>query len=156
MKVNNVIRFLEARKVSFTAFELPAEKLGAEEAAQFLGVSPSLVYKTIVVTREGKGKPVLAVVPGDREVDLKLLARAVGEKKLHLPTQREAEALTGLQAGGISPLALLNRGFQVFIDASAQAYPEIYISGGQRGLNIHLAPVDLARLVNAKFVEISH
>lgn len=156
MKTNNVTRFLEARKVPFTAFELPEEKLGAAEAARFLGVPPALVYKTIVVTREGKGKPVLAVVPGDREVDLKLLARAVGEKKLHLPTQREAEALTDLQAGGISPLTLLNRGFQMLIDASAQSYPEIYVSGGQLGLNIRLSATDLARLVNAKFAEISH
>jgi len=156
MKTNNVTRFLEARKVPFTAFELPEEKLGAAEAARILGVPPAQVYKTIVVTREGKAKPLLAVVPGDREVDLKLLARAVGEKKLHLPTQREAEALTGLQAGGISPLALVNRGFQVLIDASAQTYPEIYISGGLRGLNIRLAAADLARLVNAKFAEISH
>jgi Cys-tRNA(Pro)/Cys-tRNA(Cys) deacylase len=156
MKTNNVTRFLEARKVPFTAFELPEEKLGAAEAARILGVPPAKVYKTIVITREGKAKPLLAVVPGDREVDLKLLARAVGEKKLHLPTQREAEALTGLQAGGISPLALVNRGFQVLIDASAQTYPEIYISGGLRGLNIRLAAADLARLVNAKFAEISH
>jgi Cys-tRNA(Pro)/Cys-tRNA(Cys) deacylase len=156
MKTNNVTRFLEARKVPFTAFELPEEKLGAAEAARILGVPPAQVYKTIVITREGKAKPLLAVVPGDREVDLKLLARAVGEKKLHLPTQREAEALTGLQAGGISPLALVNRGFQVLIDASAQTYPEIYVSGGLRGLNIRLAAADLARLVNAKFAEISH
>jgi hypothetical protein len=79
MKTNNVTRFLEARKVPFTAFELPEEKLGAAEAAQFLGVPPALVYKTIVVTREGKGKPVLAVVPGDREV-IELLARRLARR----------------------------------------------------------------------------
>ena len=56
-------------------------------------------------TTEGKGKAILAVVPGPLEVDLKLLAKAVGEKKLAIPTQKEAERLTGLQAGGISPLA---------------------------------------------------
>ena len=55
-----------------------------------------------------------------------------------LPTEREAERLTGLQAGGISPLALLNRGFQVVLDESAQEHAEIYISGGQRGLDIRL------------------
>jgi Cys-tRNA(Pro)/Cys-tRNA(Cys) deacylase len=71
-----------------------------------------------------------------------------------LPTEREAERLTGLQAGGISPLALLNRGFQVVIDTSAQAHDEIYISGGQRGLNIRLAPTDLARLTGARFANI--
>jgi Cys-tRNA(Pro)/Cys-tRNA(Cys) deacylase len=94
-----------------------------------------------VVTREGKGKPILAVIPGDKEVDLKRLAQAVGEKKVTLPTEREAENLTGLKAGGISPLALINRGFQVLLDSSAQSHPEIYVSGGQRGLNIRLPPL---------------
>ena len=155
MKPNNVTRLLDQRKIAYTAFELPAEKLGALEAAQYLGVAPSLVYKTIVVTREGKGKPILAVVPGDLEVDLKALASALGEKKVYLPTEHEAERLTGLQAGGISPLALINKGFQVIVDASAQALPEIYVSGGQRGLDIRLAPSALALLTNARFAVVS-
>lgn len=154
MITKNVTRLLDQRKINYNAFELPPEKLGAIEAAQFLGVSPGLVYKTIVITREGKGKPILAVVPGDREVDRKALASAAGEKKVFVPTQREAEQLTKLQAGGISPLALINRGFQVIIDASAQVLPEIFISGGQRGLNIRLAPSDLASLTNARFAPI--
>ncbi|MBN1536028.1 MAG: aminoacyl-tRNA deacylase [Anaerolineales bacterium] len=155
MKPNNITRLLDQRKIAYTAYELPAEKLGAVETAQYLDVPPNLVYKTIVVTRIEKGKPILAIVPGDHEVNLKTLASAVGEKKLALPTEKEAERLTGLQAGGISPLALLNRGFQVFIDCSAQSVSEIYISGGQRGLNIRLAPAALAHLVNAKFAAIT-
>ncbi len=155
MKPTNITRLLDQRKIAYTAFELPAEKLGAVEAAQHLGVAYNLVYKTIVVTREGKGKPILAVVPGDRELDLKALASALVEKKVYLPTEREAESLTGLQAGGISPLALINKGFQVIIDASAQAFPEIYVSGGQRGLNIRLAPSALALLTNARFAVIN-
>jgi Cys-tRNA(Pro)/Cys-tRNA(Cys) deacylase len=131
------------------------EKLGAVEAAQILAVPPEEVFKTIVVTREGKGKPVLAVVPGLHEVDLKALAKFLGEKKLGLPSEREAERLTGLQAGGISPLALINRGFQVVIDASAQDYQRIYISGGQRGLNIHLPVAALAELCNARFAAVA-
>jgi Cys-tRNA(Pro)/Cys-tRNA(Cys) deacylase len=114
------------------------------------------VYKTIVITREGKGKPVLAVVPGPYEVDLKALAKALGEKKVLLPTEREAEKLTGLQAGGISPLALLQRGFQVVLDESALAHAEIYISGGQRGLDIRLPVEALVALTNAKLAQISH
>jgi Cys-tRNA(Pro)/Cys-tRNA(Cys) deacylase len=154
LKPNNVTRMLDAHKVVYNAFELPAEKLGAFEAAQILGVPPGLMYKTIVVTREGKGKPILAVVPGDREVDLKALAKAVGEKKVFLPTEREAERITGLQAGGISPLALINRGFQVILDSSAESLPEIYVSGGQRGLNIRLSPTALCSLTNAKFAQV--
>jgi Cys-tRNA(Pro)/Cys-tRNA(Cys) deacylase len=149
MKPTNVTRMLDARKIPYTVFELPNEKLGALEAAEYLGVSPELVYKTIVVTREGRGKPILAVVPGQNEVDLKALAKVLGEKKVSLPTQREAEKLTGLQAGGISPLALLQRGFQTVIDDSARQHPEIYISGGQRGLNIRLPVEALVSLTGA-------
>jgi len=151
---NNVTRFLDAHKVNYIAHELPAEKLGAVEAAQYMDVLPDLVFKTIVITREKK-KPLLAVIPGPRTVDLKLLAVFLAEKKVFLPTEREAEALTGLQAGGISPLALINKGFQVVIDSAAQGYEKIYISGGQRGLDIQLPVDDLAKLTNARFGNIS-
>lgn len=152
---NNLTRLLDSRKINYTAHELPVEKLGALEAATYLGVSPALVYKTIVVTRLGKGKPILAVVPGSLEVDLKLVAQVVSEKKVSLATEKEAERLTGLQAGGISPLALINKGFQVLVDASAQNQPEIYISGGQRGLNIRLAVTDLLNLTNARLASLT-
>jgi Cys-tRNA(Pro)/Cys-tRNA(Cys) deacylase len=155
MPTNNITRLLDSRKIAYTAFDLPPEKLGALETAHLLNVSPEVIYKTIVVTRQGKGKPILAVIPGDREVDLKLLAKALDEKKLHLPTEREAEQLTGLQAGGISPLALINKGFQVVIDSAAQAHTEIHVSGGQRGLNIRLDVADLARLTNARFAPVT-
>jgi Cys-tRNA(Pro)/Cys-tRNA(Cys) deacylase len=153
--VNNITRFLDARKVSYTAFETPAEKLGALETAEFLNVPPETVFKTIVVTREKPKKPLLAVIPGPRSVDLKLLAAAVGEKKVHLPTEREAEQLTGLQAGGISPLALINKGFQVVIDSAAQGHSDIHISGGQRGVNIKLPVADFIKLTNARVAQIS-
>lgn len=152
---NNVTRFLDSKKIKYTAFELPAEKLGAIESARLLSLPARQVFKTIVARRDKPGKPLLAVIPGDRSLDLKALAAAVGEKKIHLTTQREAEQLTGLLAGGISPLALINKGFQVVIDSSAQSFSEIHISGGQRGLNIRLAAADLARLTNAHFAAIA-
>ncbi len=154
MATNNITRLLDAKKIPFTAFELPAEKLGAQETAQLLHVPLQQVFKTIVVKREGKGKPILAVVSGQAEVDLKALARAVGEKKLHLPTEQEAEQITGLQAGGISPLALINRGFQVVLDSSAYQFREIHVSGGQRGLNIRLPVEALVKLTNAQVAQI--
>lgn len=146
---------LDARKVRYTAYELPAEKLSAQETARLLNIPIELVFKTIVVTREGKGKPILALVSGDREVDLKLLAKVLNEKRLRLPTEREAEAITGLRAGGISPLALINKGFQVVIDAVAQSHKEIHVSGGQRGLNICLPVLELVKLTNARFAGFS-
>ncbi len=155
MITNNVTRLLQSRRIPYITFELPAEKLGALETARLLGIAPDTVYKTIVVLREKPGKPILAVIPGPNEVDLKLLAAFLGEKKVHLPTEREAEQLTGLQAGGISPLALINKGFQVILDDAAQQHAEIHISGGQRGLNIRLPVAALVQLTNARFGRIS-
>jgi Cys-tRNA(Pro)/Cys-tRNA(Cys) deacylase len=153
--VNNVTRYLDSQKVSYTAFQTPTEKLGADETAEFLKVPPETVFKTIVVIREKPKKPLLAVVPGPNVVDLKLLAASLGEKKVHLPTEREAEQLTGLQSGGISPLALINKGFHVVLDSAAQNYAEIHVSGGQRGLNIKLPVADLIRLTKARLASIS-
>ena len=154
MQKNNVTRLLDQRKISYIVHELPQEKIGALESAKLLGVVPEKVFKTIVVTRLAHGKPILALVPGTNEVNLKSLAKAVGEKKLKLATQNAAEQLTGLQTGGISPLALINRGFQVVIDLSAKNFDQIHISGGQRGLNICLPVNALGKLVMARFADI--
>jgi Cys-tRNA(Pro)/Cys-tRNA(Cys) deacylase len=152
---NNVTRILDARKIPYTAYELPAEKLGALETARLLNVEPAAVYKTIVIARDKPKKPLLVVIPGPNQVDLKMLAAFLGEKKVHLPTEREAEQLTGLQAGGISPLALLNKGFQVVLDASAREQAEIHVSGGQRGLNVRIPVEALIRLTNARVASVS-
>ncbi len=152
---NNVTRWLDAEGVQYEIFVLPPQKWGAREVAARLGVSPAQVFKTIVVVREGRGKPLLAMVPGNRQVDLKALARAVGEKRLRLPTEREAERLTGLQAGGISPLALRGRGFQVVVDEQVHRWTAVHLSGGQRGLNLRLAVADLLRLLAPLVADIS-
>ena len=153
--VNNITRLLDSRKIVYQVYETPAEKLSALEVAQLLDVSPDVVFKTIVVTREKGKKPILAVIAGPATVDLKLLAAFLGEKKVYLPSEREAEQITGLQAGGISPLALINKGFQVVIDSIAQSYSEIHVSGGHRGLNIKLSVTDLIKLTNGRVSSIS-
>ena len=154
-KTNNVIRMLEAKKIAFAAFETPSKKISALEVAHFLNISPSIVFKTLVVKRAAPGKPVLAVVSATGEADLKKLAHVLGEKKMILPPMREAEAVTGLQAGGISALALINKGFQVVIDDSAMGIEEIVVSAGQRGLQVRISPLDLVHLTNARFSAIS-
>ena len=154
-KKNNVTRLLDQRKIKYQVFELPPEKLGAEETAEILRVPLDIILKTIVVRRDGSGKTILAVVPGTGEVDLKALAKGIGEKKVFLTTQKEAESLTKLQVGGISPLALLNRGFQIVIDRSVADHQAIHISGGQRGINIRLSSSDLIKLTNAKTAPIT-
>ena len=152
--VNNITRLLDSKKILYQAFELPAEKLGAEETARLLGVEPMLVYKTIVVLREEKGKkPLLVMVAADREIDLKKLAASVGEKKLHIAKHDEAEKLTGLQVGGISAVALLSKPFEVCLDRTALNFEHIHISGGQRGLDVKLGVKDLIALTKAKTIE---
>ena len=146
---------LDAKKIRFQAFEVPAEKLSALEVADILNVPADDVYKTIVASRAKPGKPILAVVPGPLEVDIKKLATALSEKKVFITTLNEAEALTGLLAGGISPLALTNKGFQVLIDASAQGKETILVSAGQRGLQVRLSPTDLSNLCNGRFADIA-
>ena len=152
---NNVTRYLDQQKIDYEIFELPAEKLGAEVTASLLGQSLEIIFKTIVVKRSGRGKTILAVVPGTSEVDLKALAKVMGEKKVFLTTQKEAESLTGLLVGGSSPLALVNRGFQVVLDSSAQDHDRVHISGGERGLNIRLPVVDLIKITKALTAVIS-
>ncbi|MCC6567599.1 MAG: Cys-tRNA(Pro) deacylase [Anaerolineales bacterium] len=153
--VNNVTRLLDSRKILYTTYELSTEKRGAQETASLLNVDPASIFKTIVVLRDKPKKPLLVLVSGDSVVDLKLLASSLGEKKVYLPTEKEAEQITGLQAGGISPLALLNKGFQVVIDSSAQNFEQIHISGGQRGLNIKLPVADLVALTKAQVESVS-
>lgn len=155
MTTNNVTRMLSSKKIDFQVFEMPAEKIGAQETARLLNVPIEVVFKTIVVKRNKPGKPVLAVIPGNRSVDLKLIAAAMDEKKMLIPTEREAEQITGLQAGGISPLALINKGFQVLIDNSVCRFDEIHISAGQRGLNLKIKVKDLISITHAKIKPIS-
>ena len=179
---NNVTRLLDARNVWYEPVEYDARAFhSADEVAVLVGAPPGQVFKTIVVLRSeasggegvasaGRGRdkaptsknergkrPLLVIVPGDREVDLKRLAAGLGEKKLRVAPQREAEALTKLQVGGISALALINRGFDVVLDRSAETYADagIYVSGGQRGLNVRIKPADLARLTGARTLDAS-
>ena len=152
---NNVTRMLAAKGVAFEAHELPEEKLGGIEAASLLNVDPNQMFKTIVALRPDGGKPVLALVPSPRQLELKSVGRLLGGKKLQLATLAEAEKLTGLQAGGISPLALIGKGFEVVIDIYALSLEKIYLSGGQRGLNVSMTPQVVIELTHANTGEIS-
>ncbi len=151
---NNVTRLLEARRVAYEVFEFPPEKHSAEETAALLGVPEDHVYKTLVVLREAKGKkPLLVMAPGGRELNLKALAAALGEKKLKMATQAEAEALTGLLTGGISALALLNKGFEICLERAALTLPFVHVSAGQRGAHLRLKPQDLTAVTACRLVD---
>lgn len=156
---NNVTRLLDARAVWYEPVEYDARAFHtADEVAALLGAPAGQVYKTIVVLSGEQGRrPLLAVVPGNREVDVKRLAAGLGDKKLRVASRRDAEALTKLEIGGISALALINRGFDVVLDRSAEAFGEdgIYVSGGQRGLNVRIRPADLVALTGARVLDVA-
>jgi len=148
----NSMRVLDAQNVPYDVFTYAPQRHSALEVAQLAGVSPTIVYKTLVVKRE-RGKPLLVMIAGDRQLNLKRLAVSIGEKRLFMASQREAEQMTGLQVGGISPLALLNRGFDIYIDNHALVQSRVYVSAGKRGFNLCLAAEDLVRTTGAQFVE---
>ena len=154
----NSMRVLEARKIPYVAMEYDASREfhSATDAAELIGAPMEAVYKTLVVLRDPpkSGKPLLVLIASHREVDFKLLAKSLGsaKQKLRMATQREAESLTGLQVGGISALALLNRGFEIALDEPAAALDQINISAGQRGVDLRLAVKDLVAVTGAKVV----
>ena len=151
---NNVTRLLDARQIPYEVFEFSPEKHSAEETAALMGVPDDRVYKTLVILREAKGKkPLLVMVPGGRELDLKALAASLGEKKLKMASQREAEALTGLLTGGISALALLGKGFEICLERRALELPFVHVSAGQRGANLRLKPQDLLAVTQGRLVD---
>ena len=116
------------------------------EASETLGLSPARVFKTLVA--EVDGALTVGVVPVGTQLDLKALAAAVGGKKAKMADVAAAERATGYVAGGISPLGQRKR-LPVVLDVSATNFDTIFCSGGRRGLEIELAPTDLARLANA-------
>lgn len=149
---NNAMRMLDARGVPYETYIFPPEIHSADGVAQVVGAPASQVYKTLVVMRK-QGRPLLVMIAGDRELDLKRLAKAVGEKKLRMASYKEAESLTGLEVGGISALALLNRGFDVYIDRAATKLKRVLVSAGCRGINLGVTLEDLIRVTRAKVIE---
>ncbi|MHB1414975.1 MAG: aminoacyl-tRNA deacylase [Chloroflexota bacterium] len=148
----NATRLLDARHVPYEVFTFSEEIHSADGVAHTLGLPPSEVYKTLVVLRE-RGRPLLVMVAGDRELDLRLLARGVGEKSLRMAPQREAEKLTGLLVGGISALALLGKGFDIYIDQPATRLENVLVSAGRRGINLRMPVSDLMEVTGASPVE---
>ena len=148
------VRLLEQRKIPHEVFEFDESIRSAAQVAEATGMPPEAVYKTLVIEQEPPtGKPYLLMMPSDSEVDLKALAACLGVKKVRMASHRDAERHTGLQVGGISALALLNKGLPVLIDARALEREEILVSAGQRGMDLRLAVSDLVALTSARPID---
>ena len=125
-----------------------------QEAADCLGIDGNRVFKTLVVCLDGNSKRLaVAVVPVSGSLDLKALASTLKAKKADMADTQEAQRATGYVLGGISPLGQKKR-LPLVIDNSAQALNTILVSAGRRGLEIELAPADLAQLSHGLFAPI--
>ncbi|MFI5271934.1 MAG: YbaK/EbsC family protein [Ktedonobacterales bacterium] len=147
----NAMRALDARGIGYVTYRYAETLHSADAVAAALGVPAAEVFKTLVVLAPPERR-LLVVAPGDRELDLRRLARAVGAKAAAMAPRREAERLTGLKVGGISPLALLDKRFEVYVDVTAEARESLCINGGQRGVNLRVKVVDLLAVTGAKVI----
>jgi Cys-tRNA(Pro)/Cys-tRNA(Cys) deacylase len=130
----------------------PANRDFGMEAATALGLDPDQVFKTLLVDVDGR--LVVGIVPVTGKLDLKALAAAVGGKRATMADPAVAERTTGYVGGGFSPLGQ-RKALPTVIDATAQGFPTIFVSAGRRGLQVELAPDDLARVVRATFAPIA-
>lgn len=153
---NLAMRVLEGQDAPYEILEFPDTIHDANEVAGHLGLSPAVVYKTLVVEADQPGvKPMLIMAAANRSLDLKKVASAVGVKKVHMARHADAERMTGLKVGGISALALLNRGFDIYIDEPATELETVAISAGQRGINLRVTVRDLIRITGAQVIDSS-
>jgi Cys-tRNA(Pro)/Cys-tRNA(Cys) deacylase len=150
------INAARAAKLPFQVHEYahdPKAESYGEEAAVKLDLPPARVFKTLVVSLDGKELAV-AVVPVSGMLDMKACAAALGAKKCDMAEGKAAERSTGYVLGGISPLGQRKR-LPTVIDASARGFDTVFVSAGRRGLEIELAPADLARLTGGVFAALS-
>lgn len=148
------IKLLQQHNINFSIHEYqhdPHNHNFGLEAVEKLGLSAEETFKTLLVT-DGK-QHFVAILPVAYQLNLKKAALAFDCKKLSMANLKDAERLTGYLVGGISPLGQKKRLLTV-IDHSAQELEKIYISGGKRGLDLALAPQDLAKLLSAKFADV--
>ncbi len=164
MEKTHAMRVLDARGIAYeaTTYDASGAFQSADEAAALLGVDASSVYKTLVVLNDdaatggARTKPMLVMVPAPSQIDLKALAKSIGAKKLRMATQREAERLTGMQVGGISPLGLKQPArFEILIDKAASGIETIHVSAGARGVDLALRTEHLVAVTGAGFVRAS-
>lgn len=141
--------------ISFTLanydYDPNAERVGLQ-AAEAMRVSPGEVFKTLIA--ELDGKPICAIVPSDEEVNMKKLAAALGGKSAHMMKPADAERLTGYKVGGISPLGQ-RKHVPTALDEMAQLYDEIFLNGGQRGLQIRIKPDDLVTALDCVVADLT-
>lgn len=149
----NVMRVLEQKKIEYKAYSYTdTDALAGMEVANALGEDPNRVYKTLVTIAPSKTYYVF-MVPVCAELNLKMAAKAVGEKSIEMIKSKELLPLTGYIHGGCSPIGMKKQ-FVTVADSSAQNYETIFFSGGKIGYQVEVAPSDLEKVVRIKYADI--
>ncbi len=152
MKINktNAARLLDKAKIAYELipYEVDESDLSAIHVAESLGENIDQVFKTLVLHGDRTGYFV-CVVPGDKEVDLKLAAKVSGNKSCDMIPMKELLPTTGYIRGACSPIGM-KKHFPTYIHETCLGFRSIYVSAGQRGLQIKIAPQDLIREVRAE------
>jgi Cys-tRNA(Pro)/Cys-tRNA(Cys) deacylase len=145
----NAARRLDTLGIAYElrAYEVEVDDLSAETVAHKIGMPPSQVFKTLVCRGDRSGV-LLAVLPGDRELDGKALTRLSGDRRVETVPLREVQPLTGHVRGGVTALGLA-KSYPVYLDTSAYTHERVSVSAGVRGLQILLAPADYERATGA-------
>jgi Cys-tRNA(Pro)/Cys-tRNA(Cys) deacylase len=145
----NTARLLDSLGIPYRLqdYEVDPGDLTAESVAAKIGLPPEQVFKTLVARGDRTGV-LLAVVPGDTELDLKALARLSGDRKVDTVSLKEVQPLTGYVRGGVTALAG-KKDYPVFADETIELFDEISVSAGARGTQILLAPGDYLRATRA-------
>ncbi|WP_428739049.1 Cys-tRNA(Pro) deacylase [Sulfurimonas sp.] len=150
------IRLLKKQNISFNTHQYEhdaASKSYGEEAAQKLGIAQERVFKTLVVQSEKS--LAVGVVPVSKMLSLKVMAKALGVKKVAMADAKDVENATGYILGGVSPFGQKKR-LKVVLDSSALNYDTIFVSAGKRGLEVELSPTVFEKILSAKFEEIAN
>ncbi|MDO4594310.1 MAG: Cys-tRNA(Pro) deacylase [Tissierellia bacterium] len=152
-KKTNAMRILDRLKIDYEEIVFSDDSfLTATEAADKLGHDPKSVYKTIVTISKTKENYVF-VIRGDKEIDLKKAAKSVEEKSISPIKVTNLKELTGYIKGGCSPIGMKKQ-FKTIVDEDALDNEFIYISGGKRGVEIKIRPLDLKKAINCEFKDI--
>jgi len=146
----NAARLLDRMGIHYELreYDVDPDDLAAETVAAKIGLPPEQVFKTLVARGDRSGI-VMAVIPGNEELNLKALATAAGERKIQLVPVKELQALTGYIRGGVTALAA-KRDFPVYMDETIELFDVVSISAGVRGLQILIAPADYLRATKGR------
>ncbi len=150
----NAMRLLDQMAIPYQVHEYdPDRAISCKEVANILSQDVETVFKTLVTTSKSKEHYVF-VVPGEGTLDLKKASKITNEKFIEMIPQKELLPLTGYIHGGCSPLGM-KKTFQTYIDETAQLFDHIFVSGGKRGLQIEISPLDLQKATDALFADIT-